>query len=134
MAYSKNHGSCSSMAAKAGTAEPVAHLLHREASNKWPLGTRPASVKNNRQATQQQQQHQFQIQRKGLSDRTTPRFGVPLGLSTLPSLDAIRQRHAGSVYGPVAQLGRQQARSTKAIFSTFSPLAGGESCRFVQSP
>merc|ERR1712008_85855 len=131
MAYNKNHGSCSSMAAKAGGAEPVAHLLHREASNKWPLATwhmshRPASIKNNRHATQQQQQQQqFQIQRTGLSDRTTPCFGVPLGLSTSPSLDALRQRRAGSGYGPVAQLGQQQALSTKATFSIFSPLAGG---------
>jgi len=124
--------------------DAMAHLLHREAHTKWPVGTlsmshRPSRITNNRHAMQhqrqqQRQKQQFQFQRTSLPDefgQTAPRVGLTSDHSTLRSiLDAIRQRHAGSGCVPVAA-GWRQAIPTK---STISAFADGETCGSVHSP
>jgi hypothetical protein len=62
MAHSQKHGSCSSMAAKAGAARAVAPPVHRRARIKWPVGISHMSDRTNSRHDAQQQK-EVQIRR-----------------------------------------------------------------------
>jgi len=124
LAQSNKHGSSTNMAAKAVGARPAPHLLHGEARTEWSAGTssmsrQPAHAVNGQCGAQQQQQR-WQVHRNGLPPgigQAMTAGGESPDLSALGcSLEAIRQRYAGSGCGTIAE-GRQWSLPTASIFS-----------------